>query len=559
MLSGNHNFVVYRLCKYSSNNIQTFEIEDEDPIELSDEEDNIICLDSDGESVDIKEEYDLDIQLSRNFNMEIKKELEDLDEEEAISIKLKREPADSQPNESDHNMNEWFDYFNLPAEHVSEGIETTAPVSSMDVDPVSNEDDNSNHSTDSNQTVCFPTTPEQNNVKDLPQDCDTTSPLSDHTNIGTNKLKPRELELKLKEAVDKVIDSEKKKRKKGPPEMIYAKPLTKRRKSKGDESPPQIDKPKSKSTSDRKEKLKVVASTSPKRAVPEEEKPTASTHTTPKVKFTPNNRGSFLTDLTQMPLLPREIQQKQKVKENENNEVVRTPEKVKPSPEKVLLGTEPTPPELEQKILAKMYSHVTPPDSIRPPNEQSATCIERKNSVLPASLIENDDSGTESFTHDGDDENTNEVPDDDRDTNEVPDVEMNTNEIETNEESDENDDDDDDDDPEDIMYNILMKLPPETGTIHIIETYPKPVNIKSILKSSERVKNISTATRRVTFKETETLKKTGFQYDPRHKTISDLTAYDHTKYETVDAFCRCVDENISSFADSYEDYKEYRE
>lgn len=112
-----------------------------------------------------------------------------------------------------------------------------------------------------------------------------------------------------------------------------------------------------------------------------------------------------------------------------------------------------------------------------------------------------------------------------------------------------NGDDDDDDDVDVNFLKILMNLPPETGTVEIIETVPKPKDLKSILKTAPSV-----ATKKLTV----SFKETCFQQDPCHKVISDITAYDYAQHESVDNFCRSADKNVPSFADSYEQYDDYR-
>lgn len=538
-LIGNYSFIVYRLCKYTSDNIQTFEIEDDDPIELSDDEDNVIWLDSDGESFDIKEEYDLDIQLSRNFNIEIKKELEDLDlDYEAVCMQLKKERYDLPPTDTNENIDDFNEDLNESNEKIC-AVDYTMDDSQQDVLV----DDNGNDSDDSNQTVCFSTSNEHSkNHDDFPDSCDSTAPLSDQTNLDSN-LKSKDLESKLMEAVTKINDTEEKKRKRGP-EMIYAKPLERWHKTKsGDRHQNGKRRFETVVKEEKKKKLKSLAETSPKVKV-DEEKP--AIQTTPKVKFTPHNRGFFLTDVTQMPALPSEILPKHKVKD----EVKHSPEKVKLSPEKVSLSTIPTPPELEQQILENMDYYTAPQQPIHLQNSQisGAKFIESSKPVIefkPAMEIDyasDEDSGTC---------DTDSVLNEDEGVSTFRDCQDDGVEID----QDENEEDEivNESNDEDIMFKIIMQLPPETGTVKVYETKSKPANLKSILKSSQSTEtNVDIQKRKVTFKES------GFQYDPRHKIISDITSYDHEQYETVDAFCRSVDTNISSFADSYDDYEEYR-
>lgn len=562
---GNYGFIVYRLCKYTNENIQTFEIEDEDdPIELSDdEEDNVICLDSDGESIDIKEEIDLEMQLTWNFNFELKKELEDIDQDlddlEARAIELKKEPADLQANENDEILDRFDEFYDIHGLDDNINRENPYVTSETTINALLEvlENDDSN---DSMKTICFPTTNERSNddadqsndstqtigfgfattsLNERSNDSENAIPLTDQTNNQT------ELLLKLKETVTKINETEKKKKKRRPA-TISAKPLAKRRKPKGEDSPPN-GQCKSKTKGNKKEKLKVVASTStPQTKAADEDK----THTTPKVKFTPLNRGAFLTDAKQMPVLPSKIQAPKR-KDKIDEKLRLNQEKAKFSPESVSLSTIPTPPELVQKLWEDMYSYPTSQEAtVQLSGQNSSTEIstDSNTDIIPmeieTDLPVDDDSGTfDSCPIRYEDEPMYDDLDDD-------DVDMNAQVSEENEE-DENVDECDDDDDEDIdVLEILMRLPPETGRVEIIETTPKPDHIKSILKTSQS--QPSNVKRSVTFKET------GFQYDPRHKIISDVTAYDDSQFETVDDFCKKVDPDIGSFADSYEDYKEYR-
>ncbi|XP_037044429.1 uncharacterized protein LOC119080271 isoform X2 [Bradysia coprophila] len=92
-LTGNYNLFVYRLCRYTSENLLTIEIDDDETYEISDDEnpydDDVIIVDP----IDIKVEHDLNIQLSRDLNAEIKKELEDIDESETYFTQIKQEPS----------------------------------------------------------------------------------------------------------------------------------------------------------------------------------------------------------------------------------------------------------------------------------------------------------------------------------------------------------------------------------------------------------------------------------------------------------------------------------
>lgn len=562
--TGNHALVVYRICKYTSDNIQTFEIEDDDdPIELSDndEDNDVICLDSDGELVDPNEADDLDIHLSREFNLEIKKELMDFDDNwEELTLHVKTEPVELTSDKIDENY---------------ELGECSNQAQPNDV-PVDNGDNNSgNESDDSTETVYFPAIHQTNCVSpdngdkaapssdrtssasngtvhspaiheqncDSPDNADKVAPLSDQTNLDSKKVKKPQLNQQLQAVVSKINESEENRRKRGP-DLIYAKPLQKRRKSSKSEGSTGRSKQEKDAKEERKERLKATASTSPKRDESDCNKPSTSTHTTPKVKFTPNNRGSFLTDATQMPLSPKIIL-KQRKEEKLIEEMTRNAEK--PSVHKPDLGevlpevVTPTPADLEKKIWENMHaSKASQMEQVSPVKEKNLTLFIGNSSQLhEMAVMENEDSGTceiDSPTNSHDDEI-------DRIADFIDDgVGMDIDETEAN--------DDDYDDTID-MYELVMKLPPDTGKVIVVETNPKPAHIKSILKTStnaEPKKN-----RRVIFKE-----ESGFQYDPRHKIISDITAYDCSQFESVEAFCKSVNTDIRSFADSYDDYEEYR-
>lgn len=184
-LIGNYHFIVYRLCKYTSENIQTFEIEDDDPIVLSDDEDNVVSSDSDGEPFDIKEEYDLDIQLSRNFNIEIKRELLELDDYEAV----KKEPVEMQFTDTNENVDGFMK--DLKKNPCAGNESPQGPL--LEDDRFENDSDDSN---DSDRTVCFFTSNErnENHADDLPHSSD-----AKRTNLENNNSEAKDLESKLME------------------------------------------------------------------------------------------------------------------------------------------------------------------------------------------------------------------------------------------------------------------------------------------------------------------------------------------------------------------------
>ncbi len=88
--TGDYSVYVYRLRKYSSEHPLIIEIDDDEVYVLSDddEQNGVIILDP----VDKQAEHDLGMQLSREFNAEIKQELQDIDEFETYCKEVKKEP-----------------------------------------------------------------------------------------------------------------------------------------------------------------------------------------------------------------------------------------------------------------------------------------------------------------------------------------------------------------------------------------------------------------------------------------------------------------------------------
>ncbi|KAJ6641516.1 Helicase SEN1 [Pseudolycoriella hygida] len=579
-LVGNQNYVVYRLRKYDSENIQTFEIEDDDPIELSDDEDdtNVMCLDSDNdEAVDIKEELDLEIQLSRTFNIEIKKELEELDEwEESNEFSIvKEEVQDTQcsdgydtdngdfceingrnvlllsngdiamnNNEGDvvtvndkvnvataNNMANVATANNMVDVATANKMADVATANNMvDVATVNNKGDvvtmnNEIDVTTVNKDIATVNGEDHNDQDDLSH---TQGEQNGNTHANYENASPfskqteteKELAERLEKTLNKINGTKDNLRKRGP-ELISPVPLEKKRKSKAS-----VNCRKKKNgviDTDKKEKLKALASTSSQ--VNEKQ----ISHTTPKVKFTPNNRGSFLTDATQTPGLPKDVKRKPKVRYLPTNQ-----QKIKN------LQSVPTPPELEKQLQDDMLPTMSNHGRI-PFLESDPKLIECHTPVDMEIDSDNDSGSFDSGTTDCRTEHANEFLGFDMD-------------LQTIDEENEEPTYDDADDDEDIdLLRIIMELPPETCTITVIEKKPKPANLKSILKSAHSsVIDNEKSKRRVTFQQNN------FQYDHRHKIISDITAFHNTQSESVVAFCRSADTNIKSFDDSYDDYKEYR-
>lgn len=527
---GNYNFVVYRLCKYSSDNLRTIEIEDDSPIELSDDDDNVLCLDdSDCEAVDPKEDDDVAGIVADLFNAEIKKELADLEDFEEQCKEMKREPSEQLSEDID-------DYTFL--------YNTHQPLD--DVANENNYEQNDSDSNDSDKTLYFPTDHEQDDdyVNVSPENDENTalsnvdkhvngSPAnrgkktlptvsSDITATDNKHSKVGDSDLKLKEIITKVNVN----RKRGA-EIIEAKPLMKKCKNKSEEAKSNV---KSSSPTvakeEKKEKLKNIAFAT-KTAV--EDKP--KTQIKAKVKFTPNNRGHFLTDVTQAPVLPKYIKQPKR-KDVVNGER-------RPS----ISTVDSTPLELEMQISESM-SFDKPQKVIISLNEVKSTSkfVDHNNSLNQSPIHEGGLEGEEDG-HILNDIDSYLGQDKDLERENDEDVDMDAENVE--EDDGENDDE--------TLYQSIMKLPPENAKITIIETEPRLVFVESILKKTQSSNNqVKKSKRRVTFKES------GFQFDPLHQIISILTSYDAEEFKTLDAFCNSIDTEVSSFADTYDDYEEYR-
>lgn len=221
----NYDLFVYRLRRYTSEYLLTIEIDDDETYEVSDDDagDHTIL-----DPIDPNVEHDLCIQLSRNFNAEIKEEFE---EYENFCKEVKKGPSN------------FFD------------IETT------DYDHES-----TNH-----------------------------EPIDDIDN-------PQRMISKVINCANRKKDSV----------VIMAKPMKKRRNNTENTNPTNGKRAQSTSVIEiqRKDKLRRASQLNTQKLCGEKEK----TKTTAKVKYTKDNRGSFLTDPTQMPGLPVSLKELRKQK-----------------------------------------------------------------------------------------------------------------------------------------------------------------------------------------------------------------------------------------------------
>lgn len=457
-MDGNVDSFVYRLCKYTSDNLLTFEIDDDDDeietIQLSSDEEVPPFPDSDDEAVNIKEEQDVDIQLTVGFNSYMKKESEDLEEYEEQCKQLKVESSDffeldaidkaqSQVNTScDPHLSASEDDGGNSYEFETNSNDSTETVHFSPGAPQKDNAELSENVLDDEKTVkVSPNVQTTNNETLLNDRKEGSDKSSDHTATDDNNY-----EDKLKQTLTKLNDSIKRKRKL---EIIEAKPLEKRCKAKTETTP---------NKTHIRDKLKNITTTKPKSVIDEKDK----TITTAKVKFTPHNRGYFLTDPTQIPVLPGSI--KMSISKSSTSRIVSSNSTNKPIPTTSKL---PNMKSLSSKLTVKS-------SSLQLPNAK------RSPSQLPSANSS----------------------------------------------------------PSQIFDAIpsCSKLP-----------FDVPVTAYQADKQNIELPKYK-----------EDFKEGAFQLDPRHEIISKLTSYDAERYQTVEAFCRSNDKDISSFTDAYHDHMEYR-
>lgn len=348
-LVGNYNCFVYRLCKYNSKKIAVIEIDDTETSEISDtgatyelsDDSDVICLD------DSKQE--LDIHLSDQFNKEIKKEIQELDELEAHCIQLKKEPSDFFAPETiddiyneinniptvelhqalDNNNSELIQYDSDDSIRLVIDEQDVRSIEFVDVENASSKDDNNSPTDRLNGSL------EKSGNNPL---------TNDQTKGGDSWLHyiDTDSEDKLQRAVMKVSDRTEPIKQ---PQILDPKRLQHRRKTmiynyqQSSKPKPLISgvckenmpKPQNSSVCTEQHKPKPQTSTVTKKYTPTPQTSAAykeyrkdklknlsaakrkpvvekeKVKITPKVKITLNNRGTFLTDPSQRPVLPKDI------------------------------------------------------------------------------------------------------------------------------------------------------------------------------------------------------------------------------------------------------------
>lgn len=477
-LVGNYDLFVYRLRKYTSENLLTIEIDDDEAFEISDDDDDpnadsgIICLDL----VDPKVEHDLCVQFSRDyFNAEIKQELLDLDEFEDFRIEVKKEPSN------------FFEIETLDGD----GNETTN-ISTFDphlaANDESNIEDHQSESNDSTDTIMFsPKGQQQEDDQNLQNEPasdsdDVNKPIDDGcqeiVSIDANRDSYRIfVEDKLKIIFDKS------KRRKGP-ELIKAKPLKRKCVNAENKKRNGIE-PKSTAVN---KKLRTETKCETK----------VKTQTTAKVKYTKDNRGSFLTDATQIPGLPPvslALRERRK-------SVLITPV---PCTKKQEVIDKEVDKEVDE-ILSKLeFSDVTPDKPVIDDPNYSYFKAKKLSFNDLRKADNNENNGPKSPTQNGN--GSLDHPNDDYISDEP---------------------------------SITARCVHQSYTAN----------------DNHNVQNEQTAQSEA--KRQAVVKESVFQINPCHELISTLTSYEADKFKTVDAFCRSIDPNVNSFGDSFKDYSDYR-
>lgn len=491
---GNYCFFVYRLRKRNSNNSISI---DNDAVVIIDDESNeervdneIICLDL----VDSDEEHDLDIQLSELFNIEIKRELEDLDELDIVCQQLKKEPSDFfefDSNYIDQEQNEVKNIATNDPHQASDGVDNSNST------PVQSDSD------DSTDTVQFLTNGQHNHsvepIEFVVNESETTSPpdypieSADHPNesandpnkVPTGRHQSDYLNQSLENCVNKTVSndqvesndrssvqvdsdeklqrtitkvSEQAKRKQGP-KIIAAKPIEKRRRTSIFDNDQTRPKPETSTVNKEyiKDKLKSISATKPKEQVEEKQKVKNLAH----VKNTIGNRGSFLTDPTQIPVLPKDLK--------------------KLTVSKSLMSRRST----RDESMASSSPHN---DSTEIP-------------VLSSKMMPCTSSSKSEYKQSN-------------------------------------------------YQNEQITLPSPPIDVAIPSCSIKKLSFSDISKNQPS-KNHQT-------EKEEIVKEDGFQLDPRHKIISELTSYNCRQHKTVESFCKSFNTNVSPFLDTYTDHMEYQ-
>lgn len=535
-LRGNYNLFVYRLRRYTSDNLLTIEIDDDETYEISDDDDpneNLIL-----DPVDVKQEHDLRVELSLNFNAEIKEEQLDIEEFENYCVVVKREPSNFFEIESNVNA-------------ADEVIET----GTFDPDRAGNDrngaDVHQPESNDSTDTIVFSPTHQQDDrsIESNLTDSTETSDMvrrSSLVNVGSGRadkaiyngckaaVRNHETEVHAKvcdpmdveQSETKVVDNAK--RKEG---HSQRKEKSSRSKTKSSDSKTKSSQNKSKSSQskDKSVQSKENSTLSKTKPEPAEQNNKAKSKrkdscemkemnkTTAKVKYTKDNRGAFLTDPTQMPGLPASIKDRRK------STMLITPLplpcKSNPTVDKEIddilskIDFKKNTPPIKDTSYSPGFNKQTPP--IRDTMYSSFKVKKLSFSDLPkSSAIESGESTFKSPVHNG-----TTSPD-------APNY-------------------DDNPSPAKIKKN----------------SYNGPI-VRQAYNGNGRNNSHSApnndAPGENNLKHKTAGKGSMFQINPCHEIISILTAYDADQYKTVDAFCRSIDTSVEPFRDTFTDYADYQ-
>lgn len=532
-LTGNYNLFVYRLRKYTSDNLLTIEIDDDETYEISDDEnpiaydDDVIILDR----IDIKVENDLKIELSRDFNAEIKTECQEIDELETYFLEVKKEPSNFFEIETN------FDATNA------------AECATLDRSDEFNPEFQRSESNDSTATLIFSPNHQREydgNVGDeetienvrlfveqiwngdtVEMGSPTGAQLVESNQIEKRQEKtgsPQEVERSVEcssgdmvvnedipsdrnETVDNARlfveqDSnrltadavENGKRKDGPklaeqPEKRQKKSETPRKS--GRSTNKTADKEKTTGNEKRKPKSKTATVTSNETKENEtKEKP----RTLAKVKYTKDNRGAFLLDSTQspgVPGLPAALVQRRK---------------------SIYIATPLPPPVPHHETNIDGADVDDEVSKLIDDNAQYSTYKIKKLSFNDIYKPKPTDSSSDSKPT-GSSSNSPDTPDSgfsEKDSH-----------------------------PKANNVSIDETFNDQTCTGHDIDIVPtERSNGNEVAPKTPHKENV-------------------FQIDPCHEVISILTSYDFEQFTTVDRFCQSVDTNVQSFGDRFVDYAEY--
>ncbi|KAG4070937.1 hypothetical protein HA402_001374 [Bradysia odoriphaga] len=555
-LTGNYNLFVYRLCRYTSDNLLTIEIDDDETYEISDDEnpydDDVIIVDP----IDVKVERDLNIQLSRDLNAEIKKELEDVDESETYFTQIKQEPSN---------------FFEI---ETTDYIVKHEPVDITTFDPHQpNEDYNPemlrSESNDSTDTLIFSPSQQQENERgvecnsgDAPVNNDIHSDDETIENVrlfveqefefdaadGSSKNDGSEMVVGVKQVDKRQIrnrsysndstetsifspaqPADKRNgecNSKDTPEnkhirsedktvenvrlvvelnsdRVAAEPVENVKRKDGPElvEPGEMGKRQKKNVNttvkttaneNRKEKPKIASTSTPAKSNETKEK--SKVKTLAKVKYTKDNRGAFLTDPTQMPGAPTPVKERRK------------------------------------SIFATLPPPLRPSLPPLPTNESNINDAEVDDVV--AKLID-DDAKYSSYK-------IKKLSFNDLRKAEVNDSSSKS-PVHQNEST------------PDSGYSEKVSHP-KNGNVSIDESFHNQTG--GVDNGICSVPDGRTGANELKHKQPHN--ERAYQINPCHEIISILTSYDYEQFTTVDTFCQSIDTNVQSFGDKFDDFAEYQ-